>query len=69
MVKLPLAEFAKREGMKVAGRFASPEAWAIHRAMLATSHDRYDPRVALRIERGQHVSAADYLDLVDARAD
>ncbi len=69
IVELPLREFLERERMRVAGGFASPEAWAVHRAMLATSRDRYDPRVAARIERGQTVSAADYLDLIDARAD
>ena len=69
LVELPLAEFAERDRMRVAGGFASPEAWAVHRAMLATSRDRYDPRVASRIERGRDVSVADYLDLVDARAD
>ena len=69
IVELPLAEFAEREQMKAGGGFSPAEAWAVHRARLATSRDRYDPRVASRIERGQTVSAADYLDLIDQRAD
>ena len=69
IVELPLAEFAEREQMRAGGGFAPAEAWAVHRARLATSRDRFDPRVASRIERGQTVSAADYLDLIDQRAD
>jgi aspartyl-tRNA(Asn)/glutamyl-tRNA(Gln) amidotransferase subunit A len=69
IIELPLAEFAERDRMKIVGGFSSPESWAVHRALLATSRDRYDPRVVSRIERGQDVSAADYLDLIDARAD
>lgn len=69
LVELPLAEFAEREQMIMAGGFAPAEAWAVHRALLATSRNRYDPRVASRIERGQAMPAADYLDLIDARAD
>ena len=68
-VELPLAEFSEREQMIVASGFAPAEAWAVHRALVATSRDRYDPRVASRIERGQAMSAADYLDLIDQRAD
>src|SRR5262249_19537053 len=30
---------------------------------------RYDPRVAARIRRGQSMSAADYIDLLNARRD
>ncbi len=69
IVELPLAEFAEREQMKVGGGFGPTETWAVHRAKLATSRDRFDPRVVSRIERGQTVSAADYLDLIDQRAD
>ncbi|MGI9025016.1 MAG: amidase, partial [Burkholderiaceae bacterium] len=69
IVELPLAEFAEREQMRTGGGFAPAEAWAVHRARLVSSRDRYDPRVASRIERGQTVSAADYLDLIDQRAE
>lgn len=68
LVDIDVPEFAERDRMKVAGGFSSPESWAVHRATLATMRDRYDPRVVARIERGRDVSAADYLDLVDARA-
>jgi aspartyl-tRNA(Asn)/glutamyl-tRNA(Gln) amidotransferase subunit A len=51
------------------GGFAAAEAWAWHRRLLASSGDGYDPRVKIRILRGQNMTAADYLDLLAARAD
>jgi aspartyl-tRNA(Asn)/glutamyl-tRNA(Gln) amidotransferase subunit A len=45
-----------------------PEAWATHRALLATSADGYDQRVRARLERGASINAADYIDAVRARA-
>ncbi len=32
--------------------------------LLAAAGDGYDPRIRVRIARGEHMSAADYLDLV-----
>jgi aspartyl-tRNA(Asn)/glutamyl-tRNA(Gln) amidotransferase subunit A len=51
------------------GGFAAAEAWAWHRRLLASSGDGYDPRVKIRILRGEKMTAADYLDLLAARAD
>ncbi len=50
------------------GGFAAAEAYAWHRRLLAEKAAGYDPRIRLRIERGARVSAADYLDLLAARA-
>ncbi|MGT2491716.1 amidase family protein [Cupriavidus basilensis] len=36
---------------------------------LATRREQYDPRVASRIDRGASMGAADYVDLMRARAD
>ncbi|MES2098601.1 MAG: amidase [Pseudomonadota bacterium] len=47
--------------------FSPPEAWAWHRHLLATRQAEYDPRVAMRIRRGEGVSAADYIDLLQVR--
>ena len=44
------------------------EAWAVHRGLLAAGRDRYDPRVASRIMRVKDLSAADYIDVLAARA-
>jgi aspartyl-tRNA(Asn)/glutamyl-tRNA(Gln) amidotransferase subunit A len=50
------------------GGFAASEAYAWHRGLLASHGDGYDPRIRVRIARGEHMSAADYLDVVAARA-
>ena len=54
-------------GINAGGGFAPVEAWAWHRALLADHEAEYDPRVASRIRRGQAMSAADYIDLQQAR--
>ncbi len=50
------------------GGFAPAESWAWHRHKLALHGERYDPRVAARIRRGEAMSAADYIDLLTARS-
>ncbi|MGC8523975.1 MAG: amidase [Acidibrevibacterium sp.] len=50
------------------GGFSAPEAYAWHRQLLAESAALYDPRVAARILRGAEPRAADYVDLLAARA-
>jgi Asp-tRNA(Asn)/Glu-tRNA(Gln) amidotransferase A subunit family amidase len=60
----PLAEAAR---INATGGFSAAEAWAWHRQLLATHEAAYDPRVVLRIRRGETMSAADYIDLRHAR--
>jgi aspartyl-tRNA(Asn)/glutamyl-tRNA(Gln) amidotransferase subunit A len=62
----PLGELA---ALNANGGFSAAESWAWHRGRLATRGERYDPRVALRIRRGEAISAADYIDLLHARRD
>jgi aspartyl-tRNA(Asn)/glutamyl-tRNA(Gln) amidotransferase subunit A len=50
------------------GGFAASEAYAWHRLLLAAKGSGYDQRIRVRIARGEHMSAADYLDLVAGRA-
>ncbi len=49
------------------GGFAAAEAYAWHRDLLASKGALYDPRIRVRIARGDAMSAADYLELVAAR--
>jgi aspartyl-tRNA(Asn)/glutamyl-tRNA(Gln) amidotransferase subunit A len=49
------------------GGFAAAEGYTWHRPLLETSGPHYDPRVASRILRGKEMSAADYIELVQAR--
>jgi len=50
------------------GGFAPAEAFAVHRERLAKHADEFDPNVRVRIERGGKVTAADYVDMMRARA-
>ena len=60
-------EFDEVSTVNVKGGFAASEAYAWHRTLLAEKAALYDPRIRLRIERGERMTAADYLDLVAAR--
>lgn len=66
---IALPELAALSTIQSTGGFSAAESWAWHRALLAEHGKRYDPRVAARIRRGQAMSAADYLDLLQARRD
>jgi aspartyl-tRNA(Asn)/glutamyl-tRNA(Gln) amidotransferase subunit A len=61
-------EFDQLPAVNASGGFAASEAYAWHRHLLATQGAGYDPRIRVRIARGEHMSAAEYLDLVAARA-
>ena len=50
-----------------AGSLAVVEAFAVHRARLASAQAGYDPRVASRILPGEAMGAADYIALIEAR--
>ena len=62
----PLDDVAR---INATGGFSPAEAWAWHRALLAAHEAAYDPRVAVRIRRGEPMSAADYIDLLHMRRD
>ena len=53
--------------MNAKGGFAAAESYAWHRFLIASKGDVYDPRVAVRIMRGEALSAVDYVDLLGAR--
>jgi aspartyl-tRNA(Asn)/glutamyl-tRNA(Gln) amidotransferase subunit A len=59
--------FAELPAINAKGGFAASEGYAWHRHLLATQGARYDPHIRVRIARGEHMSAADYIDLVNAR--
>ncbi len=56
--------FAELPAVNANGGFAASEAYAWHRHLLGHPGSGYDPRIRVRIARGEHISAADYLDLV-----
>lgn len=67
--RIALTELGELPAINGKGGFAAAEAWAWHRELIGERRDRYDPNVVARIEKGRHQSAADYIDLLAARAD
>ena len=66
---IDLYALADVAGINAGGGFSPVEAWAWHRSLLGAHESAYDPRVALRIRRGERMSGADYIDLLQARRD
>jgi aspartyl-tRNA(Asn)/glutamyl-tRNA(Gln) amidotransferase subunit A len=69
ITEIPLRELGELARINRKGGFPAAEAYALHRSRLATQADALDPRVAARIQRGAEQTAADYIDLLQARAD
>lgn len=65
---IALTELGELPAINGKGGFAAAEAWAWHRELIGEARDRYDPNVVARIEKGRDQSAADYIDLLAARA-
>jgi aspartyl-tRNA(Asn)/glutamyl-tRNA(Gln) amidotransferase subunit A len=64
---IEVPEFLDVGLMNAKGGFASAESYAWHRYLITSRGGEYDPRVAVRILRGEAFSAADYIDLLNAR--
>jgi aspartyl-tRNA(Asn)/glutamyl-tRNA(Gln) amidotransferase subunit A len=65
--RIAVPEFLDVGVMNTKGGFAAAESYAWHRYLIASHGDVYDPRVSSRILRGEAISAADYIDLLEAR--
>lgn len=66
--EIPLTELLDIGPMMATGGFSPVESYAWHRDLLAQHADRYDPRVAQRIQRGAQMAAHDYIHLLSDRA-
>jgi aspartyl-tRNA(Asn)/glutamyl-tRNA(Gln) amidotransferase subunit A len=64
---IEVPEFLDIGVMNTKGGFAASESYAWHRYLITSRGDDYDPRVSARILRGEAMSAADYIDLINAR--
>lgn len=69
IAELPLPQLAELAGLQANGGFSAAESYAWHRHLLPGAAAKYDPRVLTRIQRGATISAADYIDLLQARRD
>ena len=69
VVDVPLAELAEIARINAPGGFSPVEASAVHRDRIRAHRDRFDARVAARVELGMSVAAADYIVMQDRRRD
>jgi aspartyl-tRNA(Asn)/glutamyl-tRNA(Gln) amidotransferase subunit A len=67
--EIPFKELAELASINAKGGLVAYESWQVHRELIAKKRDRYDPRVLVRILRGQEQSGAEYEALKRARAD
>ena len=65
--RIAVPEFLDVGVINSKGGFTAAESYAWHRFLLASHGDVYDPRVYIRIQRGEAMSAADYIDLLEMR--
>lgn len=65
--RIEVPEFLDVGMMNAKGGFAASESYAWHRFLIVSKGNIYDPRVYARILRGEALSAADYIDLLNAR--
>ncbi len=69
IVEIPMAELNDVGPANARGGLPAAEAIYWHRDLLDRKGDLYDPRVRVRIERGRTMTAADYIDVTQRRAD
>ena len=67
--EIDLPQLDELPAINAKGGFAASEAYAWHQKRIARRGNVYDPFVHPRIMRGREMSAADYIDLLHARAD
>ena len=65
---IPFPALDRLPDINAGGGLAAAEAYAWHRHLLAENQALYDPRVSVRILKGAEQSAADYIDVLQARA-
>jgi amidase/aspartyl-tRNA(Asn)/glutamyl-tRNA(Gln) amidotransferase subunit A len=68
VLERPFDALQRLPELQAGGGLSAAESWAWHRHRMAAQEAEYDPRVAARIRRGSTLSAADYIDLLHARA-
>lgn len=69
ITETPLAALDDMGALLAHGGILGAEAWANHRNLLTTKGNLVDPRVRVRIQRGDNLSAADLIDIRALRKD
>ncbi len=66
---IALPEIDELADINRTGGLSAAESWAWHQPLISRRQADYDARVAARIRRGEKMTAADYIRLVQARSD
>ena len=69
IVELPLEMLAEYARINIKGGLPVAEAFAWHENLIERRGQDYDPRIRTRIARGREMTAAEYIRLIEARAD
>lgn len=69
LFEIPLKELEEIMQMNRKGGLTTAEPYAVHRSLIATKGSMYDPSLLRRILLGKEQDAADYVELLRARAD
>jgi len=69
IVELPLEMLGDYARINIKGGLPVAEAFAWHEKLLERRGNEYDPRIRTRIGRGREMTAAEYIRLVEGRAD
>ncbi|MCL8486329.1 MULTISPECIES: amidase [Bradyrhizobium] len=65
--RIEFPEFLDVGLIGIKGGFAAAESYAWHRFLLTAKGDVYDPRVSVRIMRGEAITVPDYIEMLNAR--
>lgn len=68
IIEAPLKELADIPGVVRQGAFTGSEAYAWHKTLVERAGDKYDQVIVKRVRRGAQVTAAEYIDILKARA-
>lgn len=68
IVRAPMQELKDVAAINSRGGFSAAESWTWHWPHIDRGAELYDPRVLVRISRGAELTAADYIELGQARA-
>jgi aspartyl-tRNA(Asn)/glutamyl-tRNA(Gln) amidotransferase subunit A len=69
VIEMTFPELARMPEINRHGGFSIIEGYSWHRSLLDHGGDKYDPMIAMRFRGGAKVTAAEYLELLDARAE
>jgi len=67
--EIAFEELSRIPKLNAGGGIPTVEAFSVHRENLASQDALYDRRIAARIRQGERMMAADYFDILEARAD